>query len=395
MWGAALVLAALTGCAPQRAVPPAEPALALAPVAFDVVPGWSSDRLAAAIPAFLEGCEALAKAPADQKLGGQGEAAARGGTPGRWRTVCDAARAVPPGDEAAARAFFTQRFQAWSVADASARDRFTGLFTGYYEPEVPGSRSPGGAFTVPLRGRPGDIVQADLGAFADDLKGRKVAGRVDAGRFVPYFDRREIEAGALDSRHLEFLWLSDPVDAFFLQIQGSGRVRLADARNAGRVVRVTYAGQNGRPYVPIGRVLADRGAIPRDQVSMQSIRAWLTAHPNEAAEVMDQNPSYVFFRELTGVPADRGPPGALGAALTPGRSIAVDQRFIPLGAPVFVSTTDPIDGTPIRRLMVAQDLGGAIKGPVRADLFFGWTPEAEEKAGRMRQPGTEFLLLPR
>jgi membrane-bound lytic murein transglycosylase A len=208
---------------------------------------------------------------------------------------------------------------------------------------------------------------------------------------VPYWDRAAIGRGALDGQRLAILWTADPVDAFVLQIQGSGRVLLPD----GQVVRVSYAGQNGRPYVPIGRVLADRGAIPLGEVTMPSIRAWLEAHPAEAAGVMDQNPSYVFFRELPGAGPEDGPPGSLGAPLTPGRSIAVDRTFIPLGAPVWLDTTDPVTGAPLRRLMLAQDTGGAIKGPVRADIFWGWGAAAEDRAGRMKQPGTATVLLPR
>ena len=234
-------------------------------------------------------------------------------------------------------------------------------------------------------------MQVDLGAFSPDLQGKHVTGRLDGDRLVPYYDRAAIVDGALSSRRLELLWLADPVDAFVLQIQGSGRVRLPD----GGIVRVTYAGQNGRPYVPLGRVLAERGAMPLDKVSMQSIRAWLAAHPEQAASTMDRNPSYVFFREMDDLHADQGPPGALGATLTPGRSIAVDKRFIPLGAPVFVATTDPLDNRPLDRLMLAQDLGGAIRGPVRADIFWGWDRAAEDRAGRMNAHGTDYLLLPR
>lgn len=391
---AALAIAAVGACA-QRPQPSGEPVLALAPAAFDQVPGWSRDSLAQALPAFVAECATLAQSSPDLSLGGTGEAAARGGTPAQWRGACDASRAVPPGDEVAARAFFIDHFQAWSVADANARDRFTGLFTGYYEPEVDGVRSPGGGYSTPLRRRPGDLLTVDLGAFSEDLKGRRLTGRLEGGRLVPYYDRAQIESGALNSKRLEFLWLADPIDAFYLQIQGSGRVRLTDGASAGKVVRVSYDGQNGRPYVPIGRVLVERGQMSRDEVSMQSIRAWLVAHPADSAEVMNQNPSYVFFREVDGLPPDQGPPGALGTPLTPGRSIAIDQHYIPLGAPMFISTTDPIDGTPIQRLMMAQDVGGAIKGPVRADLFFGWSRDAEERAGRMRQSGTEYLLLPR
>ena len=381
---AALAVLLLAACAHKpAALIENAPGMTLTPVGFDRLPGWTEEKPAQAVPAFLAGCAAMARSP-EENLGGSGEAASSGGSPGQWRGACEAARAVPPGD-AAARNFFETWFQPWAVADNGSP---TGLFTGYYEPEARGSRSPGG---TALLGPPTDMVEVDLGAFRSELKGKSIVGRIDHGRFVPYWDRAEITAGALDRQRLGILWLADPIDAFILQIQGSGRVRLSD----GRVVRVSYAGQTGRPYVPIGRVLADRGQIPLEQVSLQSIRAWLEAHPAEATEVMNQNPSYVFFREVIGVRPEEGAPGALGAPLTPGRSLAVDRSFIPLGAPVWLDTTDPVTGSRLQRLMMAQDTGGAIKGPVRADLFWGWGPEAEEKAGKMRQPGTDYLLLPR
>lgn len=368
----------------------AQATLGLRPVAFAALPGWSEDNAAQALPPFLASCASLAGMAPDQKLGGAGAAASLGGTPAAWRPACDAARAVPPGDPQAARRFFETWFQPYAVSNA-ADGSASGLFTGYYEPEVAGSRSPGGRYDVPLMRTPDDLVHVDLGQFASDLKGRSITGRISGRQFVPYYDRAEIEAGALTHDRLGLLWLADPIDAFVLQIQGSGRVRLPD----GHVVRVTYAGQNGRPYVPIGRVLADRGDIPLSQVSMQSIRAWLVAHPDQAQSIMDQNPSYVFFREIDGLPSDQGPPGALGAPLTPGRSIAVDRHFLPLGAPVFVATTDPLTRAPFRHLMQAQDLGGAIRGPVRADIFWGWGPDAEARGGLMKAQGTDYVLLPR
>jgi membrane-bound lytic murein transglycosylase A len=392
-------LLTLSGCVPPprpgaapAAQAPTEHVMRLVPTGFDRLPGWQDDRLAEALAVFLENCHALGAMPAEQELGGQGEAASRAGEVALWRPACDAAKIVPTGDDAAARAFFEANFQANAVTDTSApADHAQGLFTGYFDPEVAGSRSPGGKYRVPLLGRPGDLVQADLGEFSEDLKGRAVIGRVQDGRLVPYYDRSQIEAGALARRRLELLWLADPVDAYFLQVQGSGRVDLPD----GRVVRVTYAGRNGRRSVLIGKILADRGDIPLDQISMQSIHAWLAAHPAEVNDILNQNPSYVFFREIDDLRPDQGPPGALGVPLTPGRSIAVDRRFIPLGAPVFVATTDPVTGAPWRRLAIAQDVGGAIRGPVRTDIFFGWGHDAEDRAGRMRQKGTEYVLLPK
>ena len=372
-------LAVLAGCTPSavhvpspsepeaRWTVPSGPGPVLTPVTFAHLPGWNSDRLSEALPAFLASCVQLLAAP-NQRLGGTGDAVARGGTGAQWRGVCEAARATTPGNEPAARTFFESNFQPFGVsADGSA----TGLFTGYYEPEIRGARTASATYKSPLYRRP-----ADLSATP---------------RSSPYFTRAQIEGGVLRKKNLEFLWLADPIDNFFLQIQGAGRVILPD----NRVVRVSYDGQNGQAYVPIGRVLVDRGEMKLEEISMQSIRSWLIAHPKDARGVMNQNPSYVFFRELAGVAVNAGPPGALGVPLSPMRSAAVDKSFIPLGTPVWVDTQDPLDGTKLQRLMMAQDLGGAIKGAVRTDIFFGWGRDAEERAGRMRQQGTEYVLLPK
>jgi len=396
----ALAILGLAGCVPPAArvsnpaTAPAEHALSLTAVAFAAVPGWQQDHPSEAMAALLAECRVLGALPAEQPLGGQGQAETLGGTAAQWRPACDAARDQPTGDDAAARSFFEAWFQPYAVADSGTRAqprRTEGLFTGYYDPEVSGSRSPGGKYRSALLSRPGDLVQVDLGEFNDDLKGKAIVGRVQGNKLVPYYDRAQIEGGVLAHRRLELIWLADPVDAYVLQVQGSGRVVLPD----GKVVRVTYAGQNGRRSVLVGKILADRGEMPIDQISMQSIRAWLEAHPEQATEVLDQNPSYVFFREDDALRPDQGPPGVLGVPLTPGRSIAVDRSFIPLGAPVFVATTDPVSGDKLQRLMLAQDVGGAIRGPVRADIFFGWGQDAEDRAGRMRQQGSEYLLLPR
>ncbi len=374
--GAVLVLLVLSGCAAMRHqlsvgeqpnearwTAPTGTGPALTPLRFDQLPGWSGDRAAQALVAFLEDCEAWRSQP-NATLGGRDAAAALGGTPGKWQPACAAAGSVPADNDAAARTFFETWFRPYGLsADGNAQ----GLYTGYYEPEVAGSRKQGGVYQWPLLRRPPDL-----------------------GSRPTYYTRAQIDNGALKNRRLDLLWLADPIDAFFLHVQGAGRVRLPD----GQIVRVTYDGQNGQQYVPIGRVLVARSEMTLDQVSMQSVRAWLVAHPTEAKSVMEANPSYVFFRVVDDTNANEGPPSALGVPLRAERSLAVDRSYVPLGAPVWIDTKDPVSGAPIQRLMMAQDLGGAIKGPVRADIFFGWGKDAEQRAGLMRQPGTEVLLLP-
>lgn len=382
--GAALLLAGLlTACGPrppagqpQEEKPPAR--LTLEPTSFDRLGGWAKDDHAAALPAFVRSCGRLRTLPPDRPLG-------PAGTVGDWLAPCTAAASVPAGDAQAARLFFETWFSPWTAGDGESAE---GLFTGYYEAELNGSLAPSEVYATPLYRRPPELVMVDLGEFRDTLKGERIAGRVVEGRLRPYEDRARIDGGALDGRDLELLWVDDPVDAFFLQIQGSGRVVLDDGRN----LRIGYDGQNGHPYYAIGRELVARGALSREEVSMQSIRAWLEANPAEAKAVMDLNPSYVFFRVLDG----EGPVGAQGVPLTPGRSLAVDRSFVPYGVPVWLEAEDPLDpGTRFSRLMVAQDTGGAIRGPVRGDVFWGHGEEAELRAGRMRSRGTYHLLLPR
>ena len=370
----------LAGCVPPPG--PSTPAT-LTPVGFDALPGWSSDSAWAAIPALLRSCGGLAELPPGRPLGGAGDAARLAGTPAQWTDLCAAAERLRAYDEAGAHAFFERYFQPYAMTVSGQSEA---LFTGYYEPEVQGARRRGGAYQTPILALPKDLVQQQ-----EPPPGTKTIGRKVDGRLVPYYDRAQIVAGALANRGLELYWLADPVEAFFLQVQGSGRVRLANRATA----RVGYAGQNGLPYVPIGRLLAERGEIQADQVSMQTIRAWLAAHPDKAAALMNENPSYVFFRELPGLRPDEGAPGAFGVPLSPGRSLAVDPQLLPLGAPVFIETTDPLTAAPLRRLTLAQDTGSAIKGALRGDLFFGWGGDAEARAGKMRQPGRAWLLLPR
>lgn len=318
----------------------------------------------------------LARLPPERTLGGT---AALARSVGDFAPACAAAAALPNSDPLAARRFFESHFTAHAVGED--------VLTGYYEPELRGSTTRRGPYQTPLYARPPELVEVDLGQFVKDLRGRRTAGVVQDGRLQPFFDRAAIVGGVLAGRGLELAWVDDPADAFFLQIQGSGRVRLPD----GGVLRLGYAAQNGHPYYAIGRALVENGTLTREAVSMQAIRSWLAAAaPAEAGVLMDRNPSYVFFRPLPDLPAEAGPLGALGAPLTPGRSLAVDRTRMPLGAPVWVA-----GAVPLRRLVVAQDTGGAIRGAARADLFTGWGDAAGAEAGGMRDRAALFVLLPR
>lgn len=343
-------------------------------VPYSALPGWTADRHAAAIPALIRSCPPMEK----RGVKGFGSAAV-------WRSICAEARALPKGNDPAARTFFESRF---APAAVSGRDGGDGLITGYFEPELQGSRKRQGRFNVPLHMRPRDLVAVDLGRFSDKLKGKRIAGRVIKGRLVPYHNRSQIERGALRGKKLELVWVDDAADAFFLHIQGSGRIRLRDSS----ILRVGYAGTNGQAYTAIGRELIARGEIPRERMSMQAIRQWMGANPAEGAKLMRTNKSYVFFRKLTGP----GPIGAQGVALTPERSIAIDRGVLPLGLPVWMDTVLPdVAVTPYRRLMIAQDTGGAIKGAVRADVFWGPGARAAQMAGSMKSRGRYWFLRPR
>ena len=370
-WAAALALLA-GGCVH----PPADGALHQ--VAFADLPGWQADHVADALPALQAECRRLERLPADTALGGTGLAQQTGGRAGQWWPACTASRTLDAGDTAGVRSFFEHWFQPYRIGAPA-------LVTGYFEPEVPGALAPGGAYTTALLSRPTDLRQGTGTGGAPSM------GRLHNGRVTAYWTRAEIEAGRAGAAAHALLWLADPADLFFLQIQGSGRVRLPD----GEVVRVGYDGKNGRPYTPIGRVLAEQGALAPQDVTMQSVRAWLAAHPDQARAVMDRNEDYVFFRIITDAEPRMGPPGALGTHLLPGRTVAVDRAATPLATPLFLDMSDPRTGAPWQRLLLAQDLGTDIVGPARIDVFLGAGAEAGQLAGRMRQPGTAYLLLPR
>ncbi len=296
-----------------------------------------------------------------------------------WQTACRASMVIGPGDDAAARSFFEHLFRAYRLYDPSSGPSGgeEGLLTGYYQPQVRGSRRREAGFEVPLYRRPSDLIEASPGDMS--------AGRLVDGKLQPYYSRAEIDAGVLSGQGLELVWLASPIDAFFISIQGSAEIRLAD----GSLLRIGVAGSNGLGYVAIGRVLIEQGEIPADRISLQSLRAWLIAHPDRAPGLMERNPRYIFFHEIEG----DGPVGAEGVALTPGRSLAVDPSFLPFGAPVYLDTQDGT-GAPLRRLMLAQDSGAAIRGPLRGDVYWGEGSAAEAAAGPMNSSGKFYLLLP-
>lgn len=388
----ALLAGALLGCAGQtdRPVPPSPaqsppspsaPAAAPTPLPAPSAPvpdsaraaglgagpaladlRMAEDRAARALAAFRLSCPALQRRTVHAGITGI-----------EWGPVCAQAARVPAGGAAD---FFRTAFEAVAVGDGAA------FVTGYYEPEIAAARAPGPGYAVPIYRRPADLIEVDLGDFSDSLAGRTLRGRVDGQRLVPYFDRAAIEEGALAGRGLELAWAADPIAFFFLQIQGSGRLRLPD----GQVVRIGYDGQNGRDYVGIGGLLRQRGLLAPGQASMQGIVAWLRANPAAGAALMRENGSFVFFRELTGL----GPIGAMGLPVTPQTTVAADPRFVPLGAPVYLSLgRADTDG-----LWIAQDTGGAIKGANRFDTFWGAGAAAAQTAGGLGARGRAWLLLP-
>ncbi|MDR2838040.1 MAG: murein transglycosylase A [Azonexus sp.] len=354
---------------PEPATPPTF-SRTLQAADWSELPGWRDDDVAAAWPAFLQSCRGL-------------DGRAHGGD---WKRVCELAREAGKRPDFDARSFFESHLQPYAIIAADGSD--SGPVTGYYEPLLRGSRKKTRGFAQPVLGAPDDLLTIDLAALYPELKDKRVRGRLEGKRVVPYWTRGEI-ASRIDAIPAPtLLYVDDAVELFFLQVQGSGRVRLAD----GSLVRLNYADQNGHPYQSIGRLLIARGELKAEEASMQGIQAWARANPGRLEELLNNNPSYVFFREL---PDSRdGPIGALGVPLTPERSIAIDPRSVPLGAPVFLSTTRPNSSQPLNRLMLAQDTGGAIRGAVRADFFWGFGKAAGEQAGRMKQSGRMWLLWP-
>lgn len=333
--------------------------------------GWEQDQMAEVWPAFLQSCKAL-----------QSKA--------EWQAICQAAEGQEGQDHGQIRGFFQQWFEPYEVI--SSQGKRSGLITGYYSPVLFGSTIKDSRYRYPVYREPDNLLRIDLGALYPDLANRRLRGRLQGNRVVPFFSREDIEKNRQVLSGEEILWVDDPVALFFLHIQGSGRVKLPDER----VLSIGYANQNGHPYVAIGKLLVEKGAMKLEEVSLQTIKKWLAENPDGAEEILNGNPSYVFFRILDEeLP---GPLGSLNVPLTAGRSIAIDRRQIPLGYPVWLETTLPNkQGQELifNNLVMAQDTGGAINGAARADLYIGEGLDAEWIAGQMKQAGKLYVLKPK
>jgi membrane-bound lytic murein transglycosylase A len=350
----------------------------LKPAKWEDIDGLTSDDLSAAWPAWLQSCSTLK----NKTLSNQAS----------WQAACSAASKLNKPNNAGVIAYLTDNFNVYAATNQDGSD--TGLVTGYYEPLLKGSRTKSANYPYPLYKQPADLITVELADVYPELKGKRVRGKLvldkeGHNKLVPYATRADIEATPAPLAGNELVWIDDIVDGFFLQVQGSGLVQL----NNGQKMHVGYADQNGQAYNSIGRVLIERGEISKDQASMQGIKTWAQSNPTKLRELLNANPSYVFFKEL---PAGlSGPLGALGVPLSAERSVAIDPKYVPLGAPLFLSTTQPNTQNPLKRLMVAQDTGGAIKGGVRADYFWGAGDAAGKQAGAMKQTGKIWVLLPK
>ena len=377
-----ILLLFLAACATKP--PPAEekPARVLKEVGFNALPAWGDSSVyIRAADAFGKSCTRIIKNDPAKNFSEIPEAK----TYGDWQRICSGLAGVPKDDAKALRQFFESNFKPYAV---SAGKEPEGLFTGYYEASLRGSLTRDAVNNIPLYTRPDDLVMVDLGQFRDELKGQRIAGRVVEGNLKPYEDRAKIVAGQWPHNDKVLVWVDDAVDAFFVQIQGSGVVQLKE----GGVMRIGYAGQNGHIYTAIGKELIARGELTKENVSMQAIRDWLSAHPQLADEIMNTNRSYVFFKTLE----KDGPDGGEGVTLTPAHSLAVDHSLFPYGAPVWVDIDYPVNGqSRLRNLMIMQDTGGAIRGPVRGDVFWGYGEQAEKLAGPMKAKGHYWILLPK
>ena len=389
---AIIALLALAGCAPLPVQPETRAERCLEPAACPVcpvcpvieppkaverplqeaewsdLPAWNENDPGLAFAAFVASCHSLERQA-------------------QWKPVCSSARTLDDKNTSALRTWFEAQFRPWALVNPDGSR--SGLITGYYEPILKGSRSESRGYTYPVFGPPDDLIIVELADLYPELKHLRLRGRIEGHKLVPYYSRAEWAPQQSKRSQEALLWVDDPIDLFFMQIQGSGQVQLTD----GRRVRLNYADQNGHPYRSIGRWLIERGELKAEQASMQGIKTWAKANPSRLAELLNANPSLVFFREM---PVEgSGPQGAIGLALTPERSLAVDPRHVPLGAPIWLATTLPNSGQALTRLMLGQDTGGAIRGVVRADFYWGSGVEAGNKAGKMRQQGRMWVLMPR
>ncbi len=360
------VLPLLAACASNPPHPPD-----LTPLAFDRIPQWRALADGDALAAFRRECDRFASLPPHEPLGGTGLPTRLAGTPADYAAACFAARQILAGTPDVSRRFFEQFFAAYDLG--------TSRLAGYFEPEFPGSLTRGGAYRTPVLARPDDLVTIS------DAAGGVRSGRMENGALVAYDTRAAIDRGALAGRGLELLWLADPIDLYLLQLQGAGRIRLSD----GRLVRLAYAGKNGQPYVPIGRLLIERGLLAPRDATPADVRNWLEDHRDKAVDLMERNPSYVFFRVDDDVPPSRGAPGSLGVPLEPLHSIAVPRDTVPLGVPLIVDATDPATG-PIRLLAFAQDSSADRDMPI----FLGWGDVARARAA-LRANAHLIVLMPR
>jgi len=387
---------------PGTGAPPvakADPVPVYAPVEMNTLPGWTQDSVAQAIPALRRSCAKFSAMAPDATVGR--DLIAR--TAGVWQVACDGLTQAIAGDApvrtALERDFVSYRVGVTQPGNDAAPINDRGTFTGYYEADLKGSLTRGGVYQTPIYGKPRNLVTVNLKDFLPasvQLPSgvpTSLVGRVDpnAGQVKPYFTRAEIDSESAIAEDADvLLWAEDPVAVHILHIQGSGRVTLPD----GQMMRIGFAGHNGRSFRGIGSILLEAGEVKPGGASMVAVREWLKLHPTEAVEYMNRNTRYIFFRKLDPSETEDGPVGALGVSLTPLRSMAVDPRFIPLGAPMWLDTVDP-DGLPLQRLMVAQDVGAAITGAVRGDVFWGHGEEAFSKAGRMKSAGGYVVLVPK
>lgn len=371
-------LMGLTACDQTEEPKAPEPAVTYTPVAISSVPGWDGDNMAEALPAWRHSCLRILGFESSRALG------PGAGTAGDWHDACQQIVALPDADTAGLRDFLEANFAALHVTGPGDPP---GLFTGYFEPILDAARTKSDVFAEPIYALPDDHVTVNLGIFDPALKGKAVVGRVEDRKLVPYRERGEIDAGAITDKAQTLFWARDPLDVFILQVQGSGIVSLPD----GTQQRIGFAGHNGHGYGSLGRWLIDQGELQPNRATWEDIRGWLESNPDRARAALAVNRRYIFFRELDG----EGPLGAAGVPLTAERSMAVDTEHVPLNVPVWLDIEHPDGQTRLQRLMLAQDVGSAIKGVVRGDFYWGTGRPALDKAGRMKSTGRYYMLVPK